>query len=98
MCTAGNIFSSQFVCLLFQGTLLEGRIVIGFYLLCELVCLLLFLCPFTMESVCSFGIEICSCLCFVILELIKRGNTPSVPKDSLLGHILNGKIQLWAYD
>ena len=51
-----------------------------------------------MESVCSFGIEICSCLCFVILELIKRGNTPSVPKDSLLGHILNGKIQLWAYD
>ena len=80
------------------ASLLEGRIVIGFYLLCELVCLLLFLCPFTMESVCSLSIEICSCLCFVILELIKRGNTPSVPKDSLLGHILNGKIQLWAYD
>lgn len=80
---------SQFVCLLLQGTLLEGRTVLGFYLTCELVRLLLFLCPFIMESVCPFGIEICSCLRFGIRELIKRGNTPPVPKDSPLGHILN---------
>ena len=41
-----------------------------------------------MESV--LLIEICLCfLCFVVLELINMGNTPSVPKKSPLGCILN---------
>ena len=53
VCAAGNVFPSYYVCLLLQGTLLEGRIVTGFYLTCELVRLLLFVCPFIMESVCS---------------------------------------------
>ena len=43
-----------------------------------------------MESVCSFGIGICLCfLCFVVLRLINMGNTPTTPKESPLGHILN---------
>ena len=43
-----------------------------------------------MGSVCAFGIGISLCfLCFVVLELINMGNTPSVSKESPLGCILN---------
>ena len=39
-----------------------------------------------MDPICASGIGIClSFLCFVVLELINMGNTPSVPKKSPLG-------------
>lgn len=48
------------------------------------------LCSFMMESVYPFGFGICLCfLCFVVPELLTMGNTPSVPKESPSGHILN---------
>ena len=45
---------------------------------------------FIHDGMCAFGIGICLCfLCFAVFELINLGNTPSVPKERPLGHILN---------
>lgn len=53
------------------------------------VCFLL-LCSFLLECVFLFSVGISLCFwCFVVLELLNMGNTPSVPKESLLGGYLN---------
>lgn len=43
-----------------------------------------------MESVYAFGIGIYLCfLCFIVLKLVNMRNTPSISKESPLGHVLN---------
>ena len=43
-----------------------------------------------LEFVCAFCVGICLRLsCFGVIKLIKKGNTPSILKDSPLGHILD---------
>ena len=44
---------------------------------------------FILVGMCVFSVGICLCFwCFVVLELSNMGNTPSIPKESLLGGYL----------
>ena len=56
--------------------------------------LVLVLCASMPEFVWTFCVGIClRLLCFGVIKLIKMGNTPSIPKESPLGHILDNWVK-----